>query len=255
MRATLLHVDAKVRTVTSSRCRLLSSATWLACENGRKLLYLPPWQLTTISPVLWSESVVRKTARAGAGLCDLTASHRSLAPLLKAHEDLTRSGTIPSDPLGLLQVSEMTKMHEAYRQYWLVDHAHKFAPGSFRLLWTHSAILNCDNSYARHVQEGSDTSRNGWIDACLLALSNVAELSEKNDLEYWCVSAFTHISRFGTMIYAVCHPETLWTARSGADSRRGNVRPCHSAIASSRSGSSSSSTPCVKRELRISISL
>ncbi|KAG7528257.1 hypothetical protein FFLO_06289 [Filobasidium floriforme] len=96
----------------------------------------------------------------------------------------------------------MTRIHEAYRQYWLVDHAHKFAPGSFRLLSTHSAILNCDNSYARHVQEGSDASKDDWIDACLLALSNVAELSEKNDLEYWCVSAFTHISRFGTMIYA-----------------------------------------------------
>jgi hypothetical protein len=160
--------------------------------------------------------VIRKIARAGAGLCGLTTSHRSLAPLLKAHEDLTRSGPIPSDPLRLLQVAEMTKIHEAYRQYWLVDHAHKFAPGSFRLLSTHSAILNCDNSYARHVQEGNDASKEDWIDACLLALSNVAELSEKNDLEYWCVSAFTHISRFGTMIYAVRRPETLQIARSGA---------------------------------------
>lgn len=146
----------------------------------------------------WAEAALPSTV----AIDNHLACSLDLAPLLKAHEDLTRSGPIPSDPLRLLQVAEMTKIHEAYRQYWLVDHAHKFAPGSFRLLSTHSAILKCDNSYARHVQEGSDASKDDWIAACLLALSNVAELSEKNDLEYWCVSAFTHISRFGTMIYA-----------------------------------------------------
>lgn len=162
---------------------------------------------------------LQKRGRQTLILCDLITPHRSLAPLLKAHEDLTRSGPIPSDPLRLLQVTEMSRIHEAYRQYWLVDRAHKFAPGSFRLLSTHSAILKCDNSYARHVQEGSDASKDDWIAACLLALSNVAELSEKNDLEYWCVSAFTHISRFGTMIYAVSRPETLRFTRSEACNR------------------------------------
>lgn len=66
MRATLLHVNAEGRTVIFSRCRLLSLATWLACENGRKPLYLPPWRSIITSPVLWSESASSETGQTDA---------------------------------------------------------------------------------------------------------------------------------------------------------------------------------------------
>ena len=127
-----------------------------------------------------------------------------LAPLLKAHEEATRTGPISGARLDLQQVTEIRRLHQVCHQYWLVDHANKFGPESFRLLLSHSTILSCDNSFARHFLDVSDASRNEWIDACLVALGTVSETSKRNDLEYWCVSAFTHISRFATMLFAVC---------------------------------------------------
>jgi hypothetical protein len=79
MRAILLHVNAEGRTVIFLRCRLLSLATWLACENGRKLLYLPPWRSIITSPVLWSESALQKEGQADADLCVPTTSRRTTA--------------------------------------------------------------------------------------------------------------------------------------------------------------------------------
>lgn len=127
-----------------------------------------------------------------------------LAPLLKAHEEATRSGPISDGRINLQQVAEIGRLHRVCHQYWLVDHADKLGPESFRLLSSHSTILSCDNRFARHVLDFNDTSRNEWVDACVVALATVAETSKRNDLEYWCVSAFTHISRFATMLFAVC---------------------------------------------------
>jgi len=133
----------------------------------------------------------------------------SLAPLVKMQEELSGDGIIPGSALSLRHVTTMQKLHDAHRQYWLVDNAHKFAPASFRLLSCHSAILDCGNSYAQSVIVPSDSNRDQWISSGLLALHHLAEVSKRSDLEYWCVAAFTHISRFGTMVFAVSPVEIV----------------------------------------------
>jgi hypothetical protein len=141
------------------------------------------------------------------------------------------SGTTQPSPLALQQVTSIQNLHDAHRQYWLVDNAHRFGPASFRLLSCHSAILECELEYSRRVLAMNKTGRDRWIAACLFAMQQLAELSQRNDLQYWCVAAFTHISRFGTIVFHVSRASSTWGRCIHAKGVFPRVRPCHSVIA------------------------